>query len=94
MRVLMPAGLASVKPLVNRTTGAVDYKMNIWNPCPQDEPQIALLTPSIPTPAMGESVFAPQSFRVRFPFLEDRQKKSIDLFQTKPPSFLDLRRRK
>ena len=94
MRVLVPADLNGFKPFVKRPVEAVDYKMNVWNPCRQDEPQIALLTPSVPIQGMSANNFTSQSLKLRFPFLENKQKESFDLSQTRPPLFLDLGRRK
>jgi hypothetical protein len=93
MRILTPVGLASFNPSAKKPVGAVDYKMRVWNPCQQDEPQIALLTPSSTTPDKGGLIFSPKPSKVRFPFFENRQKKRVDFLPTEPPPFFNLRRR-
>ena len=40
MRVLMPFNNADHTLPIKKTEGGIDHNM-IWNPCPQDEPQVA-----------------------------------------------------
>jgi hypothetical protein len=92
MRVLVPVGLNSFNPSEKKSLGAIDYKIRVWNPCFQNEPQIALSMPSPTIPDVRTSIFSRKGLRVRFPFLEDGQKKSVGFFQAKPSWFWELKR--
>jgi hypothetical protein len=92
MRILTPVDLASFNSLAKKSIGAVDYKMRMWNPCYQEEQQIAVLVPSSTIPDRGGLIFSRKPSRVGFPFFEYRQKKGIDFLQTESPSFFNLMR--
>lgn len=94
MRVLVPVGLDGLNPQAKRAVETVDYKMRVWNPCYQNEPQFALLTPSSAKPDTRASIFSPKSSKVPFPVFESSQKKPVDFFQPKPSWSWDLRTRR
>lgn len=90
MQILKPVGVASFKPLMKRPVDGVDYKMRVWNPCQQDEPQLVLHTPSPTTPDRGEFIFTPEPSKVRFQFFEYKERKLLDFLQTEPPSLFNI----